>query len=92
MSSLEKLDAQLVGIGQMIKATRFSVPNYQRPYSWTDIEVDEVSMVISGRARIDFVAPPLPSIELGPGDVFRLEAGMKTVWTVTETLRKVYVA
>ncbi len=58
----------------------------------TDIEVDEVSVVISGRARIDFVAPPLPSIELGPGDVFRLEAGMKTVWTVTETLRKVYVA
>lgn len=58
----------------------------------TDIEVDEVSMVISGRARIDFVAPPLPSIELGPGDVFRLEAGMKTVWTVMETLRKVYVA
>jgi hypothetical protein len=42
MSSLEKLDAQLVGIGQMIKATRFSVPIYQRPYSWTDIEVDEL--------------------------------------------------
>ena len=58
----------------------------------TDIEVDEVSVVISGRARIDFVSPALPSIEVGPGDVFRLEAGMKTVWTVTETLRKVYVA
>ena len=57
----------------------------------TDIEVDEVSMVISGRARIDFVSPSLPSIEIGPGDVFRLEAGMKTVWTVTETLRKIYV-
>lgn len=42
MSSLEKLDAQLVGIGQMIKATQFSVPIYQRPYSWTDIEVDEL--------------------------------------------------
>ena len=57
-----------------------------------DLEVDEVSLVIWGRACIDFVSPALPSIELGPGDVLRLEAGMKTVWTVTETLRKVYFA
>jgi uncharacterized protein with ParB-like and HNH nuclease domain len=42
MTSLEKLDAQLVGIGQMIKGTRFSIPMYQRPYSWTDTEVDEL--------------------------------------------------
>ncbi len=62
------------------------------PGTSTDIEVDEMSVVISGRARIDFISPALPSIELGPGDVFRLEAGMKTVWTVTETLRKIYVA
>ncbi|NTV38914.1 MAG: DUF861 domain-containing protein [Demequinaceae bacterium] len=62
------------------------------PGTSTDVEVDEVFVVLSGRARIDFVAPKLPSIEIGPGDVFRLEAGMKTVWTVTETLRKVYVA
>ncbi len=59
--------------------------------SSTDVEVDEVSVVISGRARIDFVSPALPSIEVGPGDVFRLESGMKTVWTVKETLRKIYV-
>lgn len=58
----------------------------------TDIEVDEVSVVISGRARIDFIAPALPSIEVRAGDVVRLEAGMKTVWTVTETMRKIYVA
>jgi hypothetical protein len=58
----------------------------------TDIEVDEVSVVIAGRARIDFVSPALPSIEVTPGGVFGLEAGMKTVWTVTETLRKIYVA
>jgi len=58
----------------------------------TDTEVDEVFLVLSGRARIDFVAPELPSIALRAGDVVRLEAGMKTVWTVTETLRKVYVA
>jgi uncharacterized cupin superfamily protein len=58
----------------------------------TDIEVDEVSVVISGHARSDFISPALPSIEIGSGDVFRLAQGMKTVWTVTETLRKIYVA
>ena len=58
----------------------------------TDTEVDEVFVVISGSARIDFVQPELPSLEIGPGDVVRLAEGMRTVWTVTETLRKVYVA
>jgi uncharacterized cupin superfamily protein len=29
---------------------------------------------------------------LAPGSVVRLEAGMKTIWTVRETLRKVYVS
>jgi uncharacterized cupin superfamily protein len=62
------------------------------PGTSTDTEVDEVSVVIAGRARIDFIEPELPSIEIGPGDVFRLAAGMRTVWTVSETLRKVYVA
>ena len=62
------------------------------PGTSTDVELDEVSVVISGRARIDFITPDLTSIDLGPGDVFRLEAGMKTVWTVTETLRKIYIA
>ncbi len=57
----------------------------------TDIEAEEVFVVIFGRARIDFASPELPSIEVGPGDLVRLEAGMQTVWTVTETLRKVYV-
>lgn len=28
---------------------------------------------------------------LGPGDVVRLAEGARTVWTVTETLRKVYL-
>ena len=58
----------------------------------TDIEVDEVFVVISGAARIDFIEPARRSITVGPGDVVQLAAGMQTVWTVTETLRKVYVA
>ena len=41
------------------------------------------------------LAKPAPftvdaELTLGPGDVVRLAAGTETVWTVTETLRKVY--
>ena len=57
----------------------------------TDVEVDEVLVVLSGRARIDFLEPELPSIIIGPGDIVRLEASMKTKWTITETLRKIYI-
>ncbi len=41
MASIEKIDATLVGVGQLIKSTRFSVPHYQRPYSWTEIQVND---------------------------------------------------
>ncbi|MFD5215382.1 cupin domain-containing protein [Microbacterium sp. NPDC058345] len=57
-----------------------------------DVESDEVFVVLSGRARVDFASPELPSIDIGPGAVVRLASGMRTVWTVTETLRKVYLA
>jgi hypothetical protein len=46
----------------------------------------------SGEATVDFVDPDLASIGLRAGWMVRLEAGMRTVWTVRETLRKVYVA
>ena len=58
----------------------------------TDTEVDEVFVVLSGRARIEYLDPALPAVEVGPGSMVWLEAGMRTRWTVTETLRKVYVA
>lgn len=57
-----------------------------------DTEVDEVFVVLAGRGSVAFVDPELPTIELAPGAVVRLTAGMRTVWTVTETLRKVYLA
>ncbi len=62
------------------------------PGTVTDVEADEVFVVLSGDATVAFVDPALPSIALRPGSVVRLEAGMRTVWTVRETLRKVYVA
>jgi uncharacterized cupin superfamily protein len=58
----------------------------------TDTEADEVFVVLEGSATIEFVSPARPAIEIGPGDVVRLEEGMETVWTVHEHLRKVYLS
>jgi uncharacterized cupin superfamily protein len=66
------------------------------PGTATDTEADEVFVVLSGRATLRFdsvpdAAPPAP-VELRPGVVVRLAAGMRTTWIVHETLRKVYLA
>lgn len=58
----------------------------------TDIESDEVFVVLSGRATVRFLSPALPDLEVAPGSVVRLAEGMHTEWTVHETLRKIYVA
>ena len=62
------------------------------PGTATDTEADELFVVLSGRATIAFEDPSLPDLEIGPGSVVRLAEGMRTTWTVTETLRKVYIA
>ena len=54
-----------------------------------DIEADEVFIVLTGRATIEVEGGP--SLEVGPGDLGMLPAGARTVWTVHETLRKVYL-
>jgi uncharacterized protein len=61
------------------------------PGAMRDVEADEVFHVIAGRATVEFVDPALPPIELAPGSTVRLDAGMRTVWTVHETLRKLYI-
>ena len=60
------------------------------PGTATDIEVDEVFVVLSGSASLSFEDGE--SVELGPGSVVRLRAGEHTTWVVRETLRKIYVA
>ncbi|WP_127474015.1 cupin domain-containing protein [Microbacterium sulfonylureivorans] len=57
-----------------------------------DVEADEVFVVLAGDATVEFDDAALPAIELRPGSIVRLEAGMRTVWTVRETLRKVCIA
>lgn len=56
-----------------------------------DVEAEEIFVVLSGSAEVEFADGTAPLI-LKPGDVVCLAAGAKTVWTVTETLRKVYLA
>ncbi|MFE1645948.1 cupin domain-containing protein [Microbacterium sp. P01] len=58
----------------------------------SDVEADEVFVVLAGDATVEFIEPALPPIELRPGSIVRLEQGMRTVWTVRDTLRKVFVA
>ena len=54
----------------------------------TDVEVDEVFVVVSGRATIE--VEDGPTVDVGPGDLCVLEPGARTTWRVHETLRKVF--
>lgn len=56
----------------------------------TDVEADEVFVVLTGRATIEVEGGP--TLEVGPGDIGMLPAGIRTRWTVHQTLRKVYLA
>ena len=55
-----------------------------------DTEVDEVFVVLAGRGTVEFEDGEV--LTLAPGVAVRLRAGERTTWTVTEALRKVYVA
>ncbi|MFI2612506.1 cupin domain-containing protein [Kitasatospora sp. NPDC018619] len=54
----------------------------------TDVEADEMFVVLSGRATIEIEGGP--TLEVGPGDCAVLREGDRTTWTVHETLRKAY--
>lgn len=62
------------------------------PGTASDVETDEVFVVLAGHATIAFDDPALPDLAVGPGSVVRLAEGQRTVWTVTETLRKIFIA
>lgn len=61
------------------------------PGAMRDTEIDEVFVVVAGDATVEFVERALPAIELSPGSVVALASGMRTIWTVRETLRKIYL-
>lgn len=55
----------------------------------TDVEADEVFVVLRGRATVEVEGGP--TLEVGPGDLAVLEAGARTRWVVHQDLRKVFV-
>ncbi len=59
------------------------------PGTATDVETDEIFVVLAGAARVTFDDGSI--IELQPGSLCRLREGQHTTWQVTETLRKVYI-
>jgi uncharacterized cupin superfamily protein len=61
------------------------------PGVMSDVESDEVFVVLSGSATVEF-ADESETLHVQAGDVVRLAAGANTVWTVAETIRKVYLA
>ncbi|GAB2662826.1 cupin domain-containing protein [Prescottella soli] len=61
------------------------------PGTSRDVEVDEVFFVVDGQGLLEF-EDGSPAVELRPGILVRLRAGQRTVWTVRETLRKIYIS
>ena len=55
-----------------------------------DTEVEESFVVLTGSGRVAFEDGT--TIHLSPGRCVRLREGQRTVWTITETLRKIYIA
>jgi uncharacterized cupin superfamily protein len=54
----------------------------------TDVEADEMFVVLSGRATVEIEGGE--TLEIGPGDVVLLDEGARTTWRVHQTLRKVF--
>lgn len=55
-----------------------------------DVEVDEVFLVLAGAGSVTFDDGSV--LALRPGVLVHLREGDRTVWEITETLRKLYVA
>jgi len=56
----------------------------------TDIEADEFFIVLSGAATVSFTDGAAP-LHLRAGSVGHFQAGAATTWSVSQTLRKVYI-
>lgn len=61
----------------------------------SDVEADEYFVVLSGTGTLKVLATAgfqAQEVELFPGALVRLFAGMHTEWQITSTLRKVYLS
>lgn len=63
------------------------------PGSMSDVEVDEVCIILSGAGSVQrTIGGATVHQELKPGAVFELHDGEQTIWTVKETVRKIYLS
>ena len=97
-----ELDLQPMNSAQVLSGTPSSGSSVVRTYDgaevgvWamtpgtvSDVEEDEIFVVLAGAASIRFEDGRV--VEVRAGQVMELLKGQRTEWTVTETLRKVYV-
>lgn len=78
------------GVGMLASTDALEVGVWEHPAGTsTDVETDEVFVVLSGRGRI--VLEDGSVLELQPGTVGVLASGTPTTWIVDEPLRKVWV-
>jgi len=90
-------DAQVVegspttGIAALTELDDWEVGVWEiTPGTVTDVEVDEIFIVLRGAATL--VRGDGTEVELVAGSVGRLDDGEETEWRVRETLRKIYIA
>ena len=58
------------------------------PITWTP-EQREVALVLEGTVRIEFADGT--SVELGPGDLFTIPAGLESTWHITPPFKEMWV-
>jgi len=61
------------------------------PGAMSDVENAELIVVVAGAATVEFLDDER-IVRLVPGSVMTLPVGARTIWTVTQTVRKVWVA
>jgi uncharacterized cupin superfamily protein len=61
------------------------------PGAMSDVENDEFFVVVAGAGSVEFIDDEVV-LHLVPGSVMTLAAGARTIWNVTQTLRKVWMA
>jgi len=78
------------GLAVLARTDALEVGVWEHPVGRsTDIETDEVFVVLSGSGRV--ILEDGSTLVLRPGTVGVLDAGTRTVWEIDEPLRKVWL-
>ncbi len=78
------------GVATLVRTDRLEAGVWEHPVGRsTDVEQDEVFVVLSGSGRV--ILDDGSVLPLAPGTLGVLAAGTRTVWEIDEPLRKVWV-